>query len=45
MGAARSLQNQLSNLVAAEMLGLVPPLEAKAKFNARQALYFLGPMW
>lgn len=42
MGAARSLQNALENMVAAEMLGKVPPLDAKSKFNARQTLYHLG---
>lgn len=44
-GAARSLRNQLETMVAAEMLGVVTPLEAQAKFKARQALYYLGPLW
>lgn len=45
MGSARSLQNLLSNMVSAEMLILIPPMEAQAKFKARQALYALGSMW
>lgn len=45
MGSARSLQNLLSNMVSAEMLLAVPPMEAQAKFKARQTLYALGSMW
>lgn len=45
LGSARSLQNALSVMVDAEMLGLVPPLEASNKFQAKQALYYLGRAW
>ena len=44
-GYARALKAALDELVAAEALGMLTPQEAFAKFQKREALYYLGANW
>lgn len=44
-GTARSLQNQLNTLVESEVLISLDANTALMRFNRRQKLYSVGPMW
>lgn len=45
LGATLALNNVLKDMVSADIIGKVDPIEAKTKYNVSSDLYYIGEAW